>query len=205
MFSLHLCRAYRSLWQPPGQLSVVVIILGRCSSGELSTCRCFGCSEGGSAVAQTVRLPRPVPPPLAGCTPAQRGSPSAAWHGLWGPECKAFVQIWEFRGPTRMSVLTSAATRQLELWRRQDWGAELTHGTSGLSALLHALGESRWLYFCKTRAVELSIPLKALWSVHGVGCKTAETNHGDNHTSSDLPFNVSGIARMGKQVFCWLE
>lgn len=36
-----------------------------------------------------------------------------------------------------MSVLTSAATRQLELSRRQDLGAELTHRTSGLSALLH--------------------------------------------------------------------
>lgn len=70
-----------------------------------------------------------------------------------------------------------------------------------------ALGESHWLYFstCKMDEVELSILLKALWSVHDVGCKTAETNHRDNYTSSDLPFNFSGIARVGKQVFCWLE
>lgn len=79
-----------------------------------------------------------------------------------------------------------------------------------ISALLvdcfTAWGESHCLCFriCKICEVELNILLKTLWSVHDVGCKTAETNHHDNYTSSDLPFNFSGTARVGKQV-CWLE
>lgn len=74
-FPLHLCHACHLLWYPLGQLIVVMIILGRCSFGEccLAAFLAPAVEVHGSAIAQTMCPPCPVPLPLAGCT-------SVCWH-----------------------------------------------------------------------------------------------------------------------------
>lgn len=77
MFSLRLCLARHLLWKPLGQLSVALIILGRCSLGELLPCCFFGSCCRRAWLSHCTARHKRCDSPLLFYYPSQATHPSA--------------------------------------------------------------------------------------------------------------------------------